>query len=397
MLIRLKSINNAQIFGKKQRMKKIQMVDLQSQYKKIKTEIDAAIINVIEQANFINGPEVGEFRSDLEKYLNVQHVIPCANGTDALQIALMALGLKPGDEVITPSFTYIATTEVIALLHLVPVFVDVLPDTFCIDPTKIEAAISPKTKAIVPVHLYGQCADIDAILEIANKHNLAVIEDTAQAIGAEYTHKDGSVSKAGTIGDIGCTSFFPSKNLGCYGDGGAMYTNNAELAVNLKKIANHGQVVKYHHEVVGCNSRLDTIQAAILKIKLRDLDNYCAARQKVAAYYDAAFASIPQITIPVRDVKSTHVFHQYTVKLDGVDRTGLINYLSEKGIPSMVYYPLPAHKQGMFKAFGKENQDLPVTNLLTTQVLSFPIHTEMEEAQLEYITNHIIHFINANK
>ena len=377
-------------------MKKIQMVDLQSQYKKIKTEIDAAIINVIENANFINGPEVGQFRVDLEKYLNVKHVIPCANGTDALQIALMALGLKPGDEVITPSFTYIATTEVIALLNLVPVFVDVLPDTYCIDPSKIEEAITSKTKAIVPVHLYGQCADMDAILEIAKKHKLAVIEDTAQAIGAEYTHKDGSVSKAGTMGDIGCTSFFPSKNLGCYGDGGAMYTNDAHLASNLKMIANHGQVIKYHHEVVGCNSRLDTIQAAILIIKLRDLDNYCAARQKVAAYYDNAFAAIPQITVPAREPKSTHVFHQYTIKLKGVDRESLVTYLSEHGIPSMIYYPLPAHKQGMFKSFGKENQDLPVTNLLTTEVLSFPIHTEMEQEQLEYITKHIIHFIQSN-
>lgn len=372
------------------------MVDLQSQYKKIKTEIDAAIIDVIEQANFINGPQVGEFRSDLEKYLHVKHVIPCANGTDALQIALMALGLQPGDEVITPSFTYIATTEVIALLHLVPVFVDVLPDTFCIDPSKIEEAITPKTKAIVPVHLYGQCADMDAILEIAKKHQLAVVEDTAQAIGAEYTHRDGSVSKAGTMGDIGCTSFFPSKNLGCYGDGGAMYTNDAHLAAALKKIANHGQVIKYHHEVVGCNSRLDTIQAAILKIKLKDLDSYCAARQKVAAYYDAAFSSLKQLVIPARNPSSTHVFHQYTVKLEGVDRDALITYLSEHGIPSMVYYPLPAHKQGMFKAFGKENQDLPVTNALTNQVISFPIHTEMDEEQLAYITNHIIHFINTN-
>ncbi len=372
------------------------MVDLQSQYQKIKTEIDHAIINVIENANFINGPEVNEFKSDLEKYLNVKHVIPCANGTDALQIALMALGLKPGDEVITPSFTYIATTEVIALLNLVPVFVDVLPDTFCIDPSKIEEAITTKTKAIVPVHLYGQCADMDAILEIAKKHNISVVEDTAQAIGAEYTHKDGSVSKAGTMGDIGCTSFFPSKNLGCYGDGGAMYTNDAYLAANLKKIANHGQVIKYHHEVVGCNSRLDTIQAAILKIKLRDLDNYCAARQKVAVFYDNAFAAVPQITVPAREPKSTHVFHQYTIKLHGVDREALVNYLSEHGIPSMIYYPLPAHKQGMFKSFGKENQDLPVTNELTSHVLSFPIHTEMEQEQLEYITKHITHFIQIN-
>ncbi len=378
------------------KMKKIQMVDLQSQYQKIKTEIDAAIINVIENANFINGPEVGQFRVDLEKYLNVKHVIPCANGTDALQIALMALGLKPGDEVITPSFTYIATTEVIALLNLVPVFVDVLPDTYCIDPSKIEEAITPKTKAIVPVHLYGQCADMDVILEIARKNNVAVIEDTAQAIGAEYTHKDGSVSKAGTMGDIGCTSFFPSKNLGCYGDGGAIYTNDAHLASNLKMIANHGQVIKYHHEVVGCNSRLDTIQAAILKIKLRELDNYCAARQKVAEFYDNAFAAVPQITVPAREPKSTHVFHQYTIKLNGVDREALVHYLSDHGIPSMIYYPLPAHKQGMFKSFGKENQDLPVTNLLTTQVLSFPVHTEMEQEQLEYITKHIIHFIQTN-
>ena len=377
-------------------MKKIQMVDLQSQYQKIKSEIDEAIIGVIENANFINGPEVNQFKTDLENYLSVKHVIPCANGTDALQIALMALGLKPGDEVITPSFTYIATTEVIALLNLVPVFVDVLPDTYCIDPSKIEEAITSRTKAIVPVHLYGQCADMDAILEIAKKHNLAVVEDTAQAIGAEYTHKDGSISKAGTMGDIGCTSFFPSKNLGCYGDGGAMYTNDSHLASNLKKIANHGQVIKYHHEVVGCNSRLDTIQAAILKIKLRDLDNYCAARQKVADFYDNAFASIPQISVPAREAKSTHVFHQYTVKLNGVDREALVSYLSEHGIPSMIYYPLPAHKQGMFKSFGKENQDLPVTNLLTTQVLSFPIHTEMEQEQLEYISKHIIHFIQTN-
>ena len=377
-------------------MKKIQMVDLQSQYQKIKSEIDSAIIDVIEKANFINGPEVSEFKSDLEKYLNVKHVIPCANGTDALQIALMALDLKPGDEIITPSFTYIATTEVIALLHLIPVFVDVLPDTYCIDPSKIEEAITPKTKAIVPVHLYGQCADMDAILDIAKKYNLAVIEDTAQAIGADYTHKDGRVSKAGTMGDIGCTSFFPSKNLGCYGDGGAMYTNDAHLAANLKKIANHGQVIKYHHEIVGCNSRLDTIQAAILKIKLKDLDNYCSARQKVAAYYDNAFAAIPQITIPVRQSNSTHVFHQYTVKLNGIDREAMVNYLSEQGIPSMIYYPLPAHKQEMFKSFGKEDQDLPITNLLTTQVLSFPIHTEMEQEQLEYITKHIIHFIQTN-
>jgi len=377
------------------RMKKIQMVDLQTQYQKIKSDVDEAINNVIEQANFINGPEVGEFRVQLEKYLNISHVIPCANGTDALQIALMALGLKLGDEVITPSFTYIATTEVIALLGLTPVFVDVLPDTFCIDPSKIEEAITPKTKVIVPVHLYGQCADMDSILEIATKYNLKVVEDTAQAIGAEYTHKNGKVSKAGTMGDIGCTSFFPSKNLGCYGDGGAMYTNDVHLASSLKKIANHGQVIKYHHEVVGCNSRLDTIQAAILKIKLPFLDNYCAARQKVAAFYDEAFSDVEQITTPFKAVNTTHVYHQYTIKLSGVDRKELIEYLNSHGIPSMIYYPLPAHKQGMFKSFGKENQDLPITNQLTECVLSLPIHTEMELDQLEYITKHIIHYINS--
>jgi len=377
------------------RMKKIQMVDLQTQYQKIKSDVDEAINNVIEQANFINGPEVGEFRVQLEKYLNISHVIPCANGTDALQIALMALGLKPGDEVITPSFTYIATTEVIALLGLTPVFVDVLPDTFCIDPSKIEEAITPKTKVIVPVHLYGQCADMDSILEIATKYNLKVVEDTAQAIGAEYTHKNGKVSKAGTMGDIGCTSFFPSKNLGCYGDGGAMYTNDVHLASSLKKIANHGQVIKYHHELVGCNSRLDTIQAAILKIKLPFLDNYCAARQKVAAFYDEAFSEVEQITTPFKAVNTTHVYHQYTIKLSGVDRKELIEYLNSHGIPSMIYYPLPAHKQGMFKSFCKENQDLPITNQLTECVLSLPIHTEMELDQLEYITKHIIHYINS--
>ena len=376
-------------------MKKIQMVDLQSQYQNIKSEVDAAIFNVIEQANFINGPEVSSFRSDLENYLNVAHVIPCANGTDALQIALMALDLKPGDEVITPSFTYIATTEVIALLGLTPVFVDVLPDTFCIDPSKIEEAISDKTKVIVPVHLYGQCADMDAILDIANKYNLKVVEDTAQAIGADYIHKNGKISKAGTMGDIGCTSFFPSKNLGCYGDGGAMYTNDVHLAASLKKIANHGQVIKYHHEVVGCNSRLDTIQAAILKIKLPLLDSYCSARQKVAAYYNQAFSEVKQITTPYKAPNTSHVYHQYTIKLSGVDRKELIEYLNTHGIPSMIYYPLPAHKQGMFKSFGKENQDLPITNQLTECVLSLPIHTEMELDQLEYITKHIIHYINS--
>jgi len=379
----------------KQNLKKIQMVDLQSQYSTIKKEINNAVLQVIENATFINGPEVLNFKSNFEKYLNVAHVIPCANGTDALQIALMGLGLKPGDEVITPSFTYIATTEVIALLGLVPVFVDVDPNTFCIDPTKIEAAITSKTKAIVPVHLYGQAAPMDEIMEIAKSHQLFVVEDNAQAIGCDFYHNDGRVSKTGTIGDIGCTSFFPSKNLGCYGDGGAMYTNNSELAANLKKIANHGQVVKYHHEVVGCNSRLDTIQAAILNIKLPLLDSYCNARRKVADFYDKAFKDIPQLITPYRSDRSSHVFHQYTLKLEeGVDRDKMIEFLNDKGIPSMVYYPIPAHKQKMFASFGLEDQDLPITNELTTKVISLPIHTEMEEDQLEYICSQIKTFFN---
>ena len=372
------------------------MVDLQSQYQHIKTEVDSAVSNVIQNANFINGQEVSDFARDFETYLAVDHVIPCANGTDALQIALMALGLKPGDEVITPSFTYIATTEVIALLGLIPVFVDVDPFTFCIDPSKIEAVITSKTKAIVPVHLYGQAASMDEIMEIASKNKLAVVEDNAQAIGCDYFHKDGRISKTGSIGHVGCTSFFPSKNLGCYGDGGAMYTNDANLAAELKKVANHGQRIKYHHEVVGCNSRLDTIQAAILKIKLKHLDTYCAARRAVADYYDRAFEGISQITTPFRAAHSTHVFHQYTVKLNGVDRDKLVQYLSENNIPSMVYYPIPAHKQGMFKSFGLSDMDLPVTNELTSQVLSFPIHTEFEEEQLEYICQHIKLFITKN-
>lgn len=368
-------------------MKEIHMVDLKSQYQKIKPQIDAAIQEVIENASFINGPQVSTFQQNLEAYLGVKHVIPCANGTDALQIAMMALGLKPGDEVITPSFTYIATTEVMALLGLTPVFVDVDPETFCIDVSKIESAITPKTKLIVPVHLYGQSADMDGIMDIAKKHNLYVVEDNAQAIGCDYTHRDGKVSKTGTIGTIGCTSFFPSKNLGCYGDGGAICTNDADLAVKLKQIANHGQTIRYHHEMVGCNSRLDSIQAAVLNIKLKDLDNYCDARRKVADHYDAVLGQISGITSPKRDKNSTHVFHQYTLQLEGIDRNKLSEFLATKGIPSMIYYPIPAHKQKMFAAFGCENQDLPVTDWLTERVLSLPIHTEMDKEQLDYICN----------
>ena len=370
-------------------MKKIQMVDLKSQYIKIKPAVDAAIMGVIENTQFINGPEVTAFQSELEAYLGAKHVIPCANGTDALQIAMMALDLKPGDEIITPSYTYIATTEVVALLGLKPVFVDVDPKTFCIDPTKIEAAITPKTKAIVPVHLYGQAADMDAIMDIAKKHNLYVIEDNAQAIGCDYTHKDGTVSKTGTIGDIGCTSFFPSKNLGCYGDGGAICTNNDDLASLMRRVANHGQSVRYYHEVVGCNSRLDSIQAAVLRIKLRQLDNYCEARINAANFYDNYFAGNPRITTPFRADNSRHVFHQYTLQLEDVSRDGLVEYLAEQGIPSMIYYPVPAHKQKMFASFNCENQELPVTDWLTSRVVSLPMHTELDEEQLNFICEHV--------
>lgn len=375
-------------------MKKIQMVDLMTQYQKIKPQVDEAILNVIEKAQFINGPDVASFQKELETYLGVKHVIPCANGTDALQIALMALGLKAGDEVITPSFTYIATTEVIALLGLKPIFVEVEKDTFCIDPTKIEAAITPKTKAIVPVHLYGQAANMTEIMAIAKKHNLFVVEDNAQAIGSDYKNENGSTTKTGNIGDIGCTSFFPSKNLGCYGDGGALYTNNDELADLIRMIANHGQSKRYYHDVVGCNSRLDTIQAAILRIKLRELDTYIEARRKVADYYDQFFANFSNVTTPFRDKYSKHVFHQYTVLLEGVDRDGLQAYLADHDIPSMIYYPVPAHRQKMFESFGSENTVLPITDWLTERVISFPIHTEMEEEQLKFICETIAKYIS---
>lgn len=374
------------------------MVDLQSQYQRIKPEIDKAIQEVLDSSYFIGGPVVARFQQSFEQYLGVKHVIPCANGTDALQIAMMALGLQPGDEVITPSFTYVATTEVIALLKLKPVFVDVNPETFCIDPAAIESAITPKTKAIVPVHLYGQGADMDAIMEIANRHGLYVIEDNAQAIGSDYISSTGKVSKLGTVGHIGCTSFFPSKNLGCYGDGGAMYTNDDQLAEKLRMVANHGQRIKYHHEIVGCNSRLDAMQAAVLNVKLNHLDSFIDARRAVADQYDRILGQSDKITIPFRDEKSRHVFHQYTVQLqlDDVEnrRNDMQKYLAEKGIPSMIYYPLPAHKQGMFASFNLGELELPVTEDLTRRVISFPIHTEMEQAQIEYICEHILNYVN---
>ncbi|MFM6964492.1 MAG: DegT/DnrJ/EryC1/StrS family aminotransferase [Sphingomonadales bacterium] len=373
-------------------MKPIQMVDLSAQYQKIKPAIDDAIAEVINTTAFINGPAVGHFAQELGAYLGAAHVIPCANGTDALQIALMALGLQPGDEVITPSFTYIATTEVIALLGLTPVFVEVDPQTFCIDVSAIEAAITPRTKAIVPVHLYGQAADLNAITALAQKHDLFVVEDNAQAIGSDYHLTNGSVQKTGTIGHIGCTSFFPSKNLGCFGDGGALYTQDAELAKKIKMIANHGQEQKYVHDVVGCNSRLDTIQAAVLRIKLRQLDNYIDARRAVAAAYDAAFAQIPGVEIPFRAPDSKHVFHQYTLKLSGHSRDALQAHLQAAGIPNMIYYPIPAHRQKMFASFDLQDLHLPLTEQLCGQVISLPIHTEMDEQQLQYIIDNVIAF-----
>lgn len=374
-------------------MDEIHMVDLKKQYHHIKTEIDKAISDVVESTAFINGPETKAFQADLEKYLDIRHVIPCANGTDALQIAMMALGLQPGDEVITPSYTYIATTEVIALLGLKPVFVDVDQKTFCINPDLIEEKITDKTRLIVPVHLYGQAADMDRIMEIAKKHHLYVVEDNAQAIGCDYTHSDGSVSKTGTIGDIGCTSFFPSKNLGCYGDGGALCTNNDELAVKIKMTASHGQSKKYYHDVVGCNSRLDSIQAAILRVKLPYLDSYCNARRKAADFYDQHLANVKGVTVPYRASNNTHAFHQYTLVLEEIDRDGLQAFLKDRGIPSMIYYPVPAHKQKMFATFGVSDMDLPVTDWLTTRVISLPMHTELSEEQQQYICDSIIEYV----
>mgnify|MGYP002402340073 CR=1 FL=1 len=375
-------------------MRPIQMVDLKQQYARIKGDVDNAIQEVIDSAAFINGRQVTEFAENLSRYLGVKHVIPCANGTDALQIAMMALGLEPGDEVITPSFTYIATTEVIALLRLKPVFVDVDPKTFCIDPESIRKAITPRTRAIVPVHLYGQSADMEAIMEIARHNNLYVIEDNAQAIGSDFRFKDGTEKKTGTIGTIGTTSFFPSKNLGCYGDGGAIFTNDDALANVLKMIANHGQSKRYYHDMVGCNSRLDSIQAAVLNVKLQHLDSYINARRRVADYYDQAFAGHPKITTPYRALYSNHVFHQYTLILEGVDRDGLNKFLAENAIPSMIYYPVPAHRQKMFEPFGGSKYSLKTTDWLTERVISLPMHTELDNEQLRYITEKVLEFVN---
>ncbi len=373
--------------------KKIQMVDLKSQYEKIKTEVDSAIHNVLNNTAFINGPEVKEFQKELEIYLGVKHVIPCANGTDALQIAMMALNLKPGDEVITADFTYVATAEAIALLGLTPVLVDVIPDTFEIDVKAIEKAITPNTKAIVPVHLFGQCANMEAIMEVAKKHNLFVIEDTAQAIGAEFYFSDGTKKKAGTIGTVGCTSFFPSKNLGCYGDGGALFTNDDALAAKIRKVANHGQSVQYVHDEIGVNSRLDSIQAAILRIKLRDLDNYATARNKAASYYDKAFANNPKLKTPARAKFSNHVFHQYTLQLNGVDRNAFRDFLAAKDIPAMIYYPIPLHLQKAYLDDRYKAGDFPVTEMLCDTVVSLPMHTELDEETLKFITDSVLEFL----
>ena len=375
-------------------MRPIQMVDTHSQYLAIKSEVDAAIHEVLDSAAYINGKAVQQFTQSLGEYLQVKHTIPCANGTDALQIAMMALGLEPGDEVITPSFTYIATTEVVALLKLTPVFVEVDPQTFCIDPASVRKAITPKTKAIVPVHLYGHAAPMEAIMAIAKEFNLYVIEDNAQAIGCDYTFSDGTKKKTGTIGTIGATSFYPSKNLGAYGDGGAIFTNDDQLAHQMKMIANHGQQKRYYHEVVGCNSRLDSIQAAVLNIKLKKLDAYNAARQQVAAFYNHAFANHPAIVTPFVASYSTHVYHQYTLQLKGVNRDELVAYLASHQIPSMIYYPVPGHRQDMFAAFGLKEITLPITDELTNCVISLPVHTEMNEEQLNYICSNVLNFLN---
>jgi UDP-2-acetamido-2-deoxy-ribo-hexuluronate aminotransferase len=364
----------------------IQMVDLKLQYQHIQEEIDHAVLEVIRSAQFINGPAVRAFQQHLEQYLDVKHVIPCANGTDALQIALMALDLKPGDEVIVPSFTYVATAEVIGLLQLKPVLVDVDPNTFNLTPEIFESAITPATKAVVPVHLFGQSADMEGIMKIARDHGIFVVEDNAQAIGADFIYSDGSKQKTGVIGHIGCTSFFPSKNLGCYGDGGAIFTQDDSLADKIRMIANHGQSRRYYHDLIGVNSRLDSIQAAILDIKLKQLDTYNKARQDAAGRYDSAFGGHPNLLIPARSKQSTHVFHQYTLRLIDKDRDQLVQAIQEESIPCMVYYPVPLYDQKAFSAWVPEDFTLPVTELLCKEVFSLPIHTELNaETQNEII------------
>ncbi len=369
------------------------MVDLQTQYQHIKQDIDAGIQEVIEAAAFIKGPKVTEFQTHLEAYTGAKHVITVGNGTDALQIALMGLGLKPGDEVITPTFTFIATAEVVALLGLTPVVVDVDWDTMNMDVDAVRRAITPRTKAIVPVHLFGQCANMEELMKLAKEHHLYIVEDACQAIGARYTFSNGESKQAGTMGDIGCTSFFPSKNLGCYGDGGAIFTNDDELAARMRAIANHGMVVRYHHDMIGVNSRLDSIQAAVLDAKLPHLDEYIAARQQAAAYYDKAFANHPKILVPGHQKNSTHVFHQYTLRVVGYDRDRLREQLSERGIPAMIYYPVPLHQQKAYLDSRYKDGDFPVAERLAGCVLSLPMHTELDEEQLNYITSNILEIL----
>lgn len=377
-------------------MKKIQMVDLQGQYATIKDQINKSFQEIMENSSFINGPEVHNFQKELEEYLGVKHVIPCANGTDALQIAMMGLGLKPGDEVITADFTFAATVEVIALLQLTPVLVDVKPDTFNIDPEAVRKAITSKTKAIVPVHLFGQTAEMDEIMEIAKEHNLYVIEDNAQAIGANFHSREAKTLKTGTIGHIGSTSFFPSKNLGCYGDGGAIFTNNDDLAHIIRGIVNHGMYERYHHDVVGVNSRLDSMQAAVLRAKLPNLDIYNEARKAAALKYDDYFREVQGIEIPFRPRDcDTHVFHQYTLKITNGKRDALAKHLQETGIPFGIYYPIPLHSQKAYADERYDENDFPVTNQLVTEVLSLPMHTELEDDQIEYITTTIINFMQS--
>ncbi|SFB90642.1 dTDP-4-amino-4,6-dideoxygalactose transaminase [Zunongwangia mangrovi] len=377
-------------------MRKIQMVDLKGQYDGIKDQINTSFEEVITSTAFINGPEVQNFQKELEAYLGVKHVIPCGNGTDALQIAMMGLGLKPGDEVITVDFTFAATVEVIALLGLTPVLIDVEPDTFNIDPEKIKSAITPKTKAIVPVHLFGQSANMDAIMEIAEANDLFVIEDNAQAIGGNYHDKNGKTHKTGTIGHVGATSFFPSKNLGCYGDGGAIFTNDDELAHTIRGVVNHGMYERYHHDVVGVNSRLDSLQAAVLRAKLPKLDTYNAARRKSADLYDAALKEQENIITPVRVGKDdTHVFHQYTLRITNGKRDDLVKHFQENNIPCGVYYPIPLHKQKAYADERYNEADFEVTNQLVKEVISLPMHTELDEEQIEFITSTLIEFVNA--
>jgi len=378
------------------------MVDLKGQYEHIKDRVNTSVIDVIESTAFINGPEVHEFQKELEAYLGVKHVIPCANGTDALQIAMMGLGLKPGDEVITADFTFAATVEVIALLGLTPVLVDVDPVDFNIDIAAIKRAITPKTKAIVPVHLFGLVANMDAIMEIANEHNLYVIEDNAQAIGASYTAKDGSKKKAGAIGHVASTSFFPSKNLGCYGDGGAIFTNDDDLAHTIRGIVNHGMYERYHHDVVGVNSRLDSIQAAVLRAKLPNLDSYNKARQKAARKYTRAFKGVTNIITPtgcctnegvICETCDCHVFHQYTLRIINTDRDALVKHLNENDIPCGVYYPIPLHLQKAYKADRYIETNFVVTNQLVKEVISLPMHTELDDEQIDFITSTVINFV----